>query len=140
MALRRDAFAGAAEAAAVLERLALESPSGSTVGTIGVVQVSPGAINVIPGEVELHVDIRDYDSEARVAVVEGFLSALDEIGARRGLEIAVETITTDQPAVCSPVVVEAVRARAPTWASRTSTSSAARTTTRWCSAPRSRWA
>lgn len=109
MALRRDAFAGAAEAAAVLERLALESPSGSTVGTIGVVQVSPGAINVIPGEVELHVDIRDYDGEARVAVVDGFRSALDEIAARRGLDIAVETITMDQPAVCSPVVVDAVR-------------------------------
>jgi hydantoinase/carbamoylase family amidase len=109
MALRRDAFAGAAEAAVELERLARTSPSGSTVATIGVVNVQPGAINVIPGEVELQVDVRDVDLEARTAVVDGFVGALDEIAARRGLEVAVETITLDRPAICSPVVVEAVR-------------------------------
>jgi hydantoinase/carbamoylase family amidase len=109
MALRRDAFAGAAEAAVELERLARTSPSGSTVATIGVVNVQPGAINVIPGEVELHVDVRDVDLEARTAVVESFLAALDAIAARRGLEVVVETITLDRPATCSPVVVEAVR-------------------------------
>jgi hydantoinase/carbamoylase family amidase len=109
MSLRRDAFAGAAEAAVELERLARESPSGSTVGTIGIVHVGPGAINVIPGEVELHVDIRDYDLRARVAVVDAFLAALDEIAARRGLHLSVGTITHDHPATCSPIVVDAVR-------------------------------
>jgi len=109
MSLRRDAFAGAAEAAVELERLARESPSGSTVGTVGIVHVGPGAINVIPGEVELHVDIRDYDLGARVAVVDAFLAALDEIAARRGLHLSVGTITHDRPATCSPIVVDAVR-------------------------------
>ncbi|MDX6538984.1 MAG: hypothetical protein QOI71_594 [Gaiellales bacterium] len=109
MALRRDAFAGAAEAAVELERLARDSPSGSTVGTVGIVHVGPGAINVIPGEVELHVDIRDYDLGARVVVVDAFLAALDEIVARRGLRLSVTTITHDHPATCSPIVVDAVR-------------------------------
>jgi hydantoinase/carbamoylase family amidase len=109
MSLRRDAFAGAAEAAVELERLARESPSGSTVGTVGIVHVGPGAINVIPGEVELHVDIRDYDLGARVAVVDAFLAALNEIAARRGLHLSVGTITHDHPATCSPIVVDAVR-------------------------------
>jgi hydantoinase/carbamoylase family amidase len=109
MTLRHDPFAGAAEAAVELERLACASPSGSTVATVGVVHVRPGAINVVPGEVELHVDVRDHNLEARVAVVEGFLSALDAIAERRGLEVAVETITVDTPAVCSPMVVDAVR-------------------------------
>jgi hydantoinase/carbamoylase family amidase len=109
MTLRHDPFAGAAEAAVELERLACASPSGSTVATVGVVHVRPGAINVVPGEVELHVDVRDHNLEARVAVVEAFLSALDAIAERRGLEVAVETITVDTPAVCSPMVVDAVR-------------------------------
>jgi len=109
MLLRRDAFAGAAEAAVRLERLTRESPSGSTVATVGVVHVGPGAINVIPGEVEMHVDIRDHDLPAREAVVAGFLATLEEVGVRRGLEMTVETITRDQPAVCSSTVVEAVR-------------------------------
>lgn len=109
MRLRRDAFAGAAEAAVALERLALDSPSGSTVATIGVVHARPGAINVIPGEVELHVDIRDSDADARTAVVDGFRAVLDDVAARRELTVEIETIRIDRPAVCSPVVVDAVR-------------------------------
>ena len=76
MQLRRDALAGAAEAMTALERIARASPSGTTVGTVGVMRVRPGAINVVPGEVELDVDIRDSDLAAREQVV-------DEV-ARRG--------------------------------------------------------
>lgn len=109
MSLRRDAFAGAAEAAVELERLARASASGSTVATVGVVEVGPGAINVIPGETELRVDVRDYDLPARDTVIEAFLAALETIATRRGLELSIETITKDDPAVCSPLVVDAVR-------------------------------
>ena len=65
MGLRRDALAGAAEAMVALERAARESPSGTTVGTVGVLRARPGAINVVPGEVELDVDVRDSDLAAR---------------------------------------------------------------------------
>ena len=50
MPLRRDALAGAAEAMVALERITRESPSGTTVGTVGVVRALPGAINVVPGD------------------------------------------------------------------------------------------
>ena len=50
MHLRRDALAGAAEAMVALERITRESPSGTTVGTVGVVRALPGAINVVPGD------------------------------------------------------------------------------------------
>ena len=42
MGLRRDALAGAAEAMVALERAARESPSGTTVGTVGVLRARPG--------------------------------------------------------------------------------------------------
>lgn len=109
MQLRRDAFAGAAELAVALERLARESPSGSTVATVGVVEVAPGAINVIPGSAVLQVDIRDHDLAARTAVVDEFLSLVGEVSRQRDLVITVDTITRDQPAACSPLVVDAVR-------------------------------
>src|SRR5207247_1375258 len=41
--------------------------------------------------------------------VDAFRAALEEIAARRELEVDVGTITRDDPAVCSPVVVDAVR-------------------------------
>ena len=109
MRLRQDALAGAAEIMVELERGAIASISGSTVATVGVAAVRPGAINVIPGEVELQVDIRDHDLAARTAVVDSFLEAVESIAARRGLEFDVATITRDDPAACSPLVTAATR-------------------------------
>jgi len=112
MRLRRDALAGAAEAMAALERIARESPSGTTVGTVGVVRVRPGAINVVPGEVELDVDVRDSDLAARTQVVDAVVAAARAIAARRGLELDVAPIVDDVPVACDPRIVAAVEAAA----------------------------
>jgi len=110
MTLRRDALAGAAEVMTALERLARESPSGTTVGTVGVLRARPGAINVVPGEAELDVDVRDSDLAAREAVVDGLLATAHEICERRGLELEVQPIVQDTPVVCSDEVVAAAEA------------------------------
>jgi ureidoglycolate amidohydrolase len=110
MDLRRDALAGAAEAMLVIERLAQQSPSGTTVGTVGVVRVRPGAINVVPGEVELDVDVRDSDLAAREQVVSSILTAAEAIAGRRGLEVDVAPIVEDAPVACDAAVVEAAEA------------------------------
>jgi hydantoinase/carbamoylase family amidase len=107
MRLRRDALAGAAEAMLVLERLALDSSSGATVGTVGVLRARPGAINVVPGEVELDVDVRDSDLTAREHTIDVFLAAAGQIAQRRGLELEVTPIVEDTPAPCAPLVVDA---------------------------------
>jgi hydantoinase/carbamoylase family amidase len=109
MRLRRDALAGAAEVLLELERLALASPSGSTVGTVGVLRVAPGAVNIIPGGVEMDIDVRDSDLEAREGVVDALRAKLEETASRRRLELTVSTLTRDDPAACSPAVVDAVR-------------------------------
>ncbi|HWF53694.1 MAG TPA: M20 family metallo-hydrolase [Solirubrobacteraceae bacterium] len=109
MAARRDALAGAAELVVAVERLARSSTSGSTVGTVGVIDARPGAINVIPGEVSIQVDIRDHDLAARTAVVEAFLAETRAVCERRGLTSDLRTITRDEPAACAPVVVDAAR-------------------------------
>ena len=102
MALRRDALAGAAEAMVELERLARESPSGTTVGTVGVLRVRPGAINVVPGEVELDVDVRDSDLAAREAVVDGLVAAARAIAAAARPELEVTPIVEDTPVRLRP--------------------------------------
>ena len=112
MHLRRDALAGAAEAMVALERITRESPSGTTVGTVGVVRALPGAINVVPGVVELDVDVRDTDSESRESVVAGIEAAAREIAARRRLELDLTPIVEDVPVACDPRVVEAAAAAA----------------------------
>jgi hydantoinase/carbamoylase family amidase len=110
MHLRRDALAGAAELLVELERLALASTSRTTVATVGVIGVAPGAINVVPGQARLDVDVRDSDEAAREAVVDGVVLAAREIAARRGLTVAVEPIVVDTPVPCAPEVVAAAEA------------------------------
>jgi hydantoinase/carbamoylase family amidase len=110
MGLRRDALAGAAEVISAVERLARASASGTTVGTVGVIRVRPGAINVVPGVAELDVDVRDSDAAAREAVVDGLVAAAREIAAGRGLHLEVREIVRDVPVVCAPEVVDAVAA------------------------------
>src|SRR3954469_23329059 len=109
MHLRRDALAGAAEAMVELERLARESPSGPPVATVGIIRARPGAINVVPGEVELDVDVRDSDLAAREQVVMDIVAAARAIGARRDLEVEVTPIVEDVPVTCDPGVVAAAQ-------------------------------
>jgi hydantoinase/carbamoylase family amidase len=109
MAMRRDALTAAAEIVLAVERLAKESRSGTTVGTVGVLNLMPGAVNVIPGTVTMDIDVRDSDLEARTEVTDALLETLTEVTQRRGLELSVETTTSDVPAACDPRIVTAVR-------------------------------
>jgi hydantoinase/carbamoylase family amidase len=112
MALRRDALAGAAEVMGALERAARASPSGTTVGTVGVIRARPGAINVVPGEVELDVDVRDSDHAAREQVVDAAVRGARKIAGRRGLEVEITPIVDDVPVACDPRVIDAADAAA----------------------------
>ncbi len=59
MSLRHDALCAAAEFVLAVEALAHDLPG--LVSTVGQVNVQPGAINVIPGEVTLSLDVRHQD-------------------------------------------------------------------------------
>ena len=110
MALRADALAGAAEVVLAVERLARDSPSSTTVGTVGTAEVAPGAVNVIPGEVTIDVDVRDVVLDAREAVVEAIESEIETTCARRGLAATTRQMVVDRPAACDPHIVDTVRA------------------------------
>ena len=112
MGLRRDALTGAAEVVLAVERAARGSASPTTVGTVGVVRARPGAINVVPGDVELDVDVRDSDATARAAVVEEIVAAARSVAGARGLALQVIPIVEDAPVACSAEVVAAVEAAA----------------------------
>ena len=102
MGLRRDALAGAAEAMVALERAARESASGTTVATVGVLRARPGAINVVPGEVDSTSTCATATCAARERVVDAILAAAREIAGRRDLEVEVTPIVEDVPVACDP--------------------------------------
>jgi ureidoglycolate amidohydrolase len=109
---RRDALLAAAEIALAVERAALHSGAEDTVGTTGILEVHPGAINSIPSAVRMGVDIRDTSAARRDAAVNATLEAIEAITALRNVAARVETINSDPPAACDPAILEAIRTAA----------------------------
>jgi allantoate deiminase len=108
MQLRRDALAAAAEVMAVVEEEA--SATGTSVGTIGQMSVEPGGINIIPGRVELALDLRDIDEGMRDLVEDRILKRARGLCERRGVGFETEVLQRMTPISCSETVRGAVRA------------------------------
>jgi allantoate deiminase len=96
MNLRYDALAAAADFISAVERSA-RSTSG-LVATVGAIQASPGAANVIAGETRLSLDVRHQNDKARNTAVDDFIRQAEDIAARRGLKVQWQALM-DQSAV-----------------------------------------
>jgi ureidoglycolate amidohydrolase len=105
---RHDAFLAAAEIALAVESAANATGSIDTVGTTGVCQVFPGAVNSVPSRTMLEIDVRDIDGERRDGVLARIREAADEVSTRRGVAITIEPINADPPASCAPEIVEII--------------------------------
>jgi N-carbamoyl-L-amino-acid hydrolase len=105
---RRDAFLAAAEIALALETAVKATGAIDTVGTVGVCEVFPGAINSVPSRVKIEVDVRDIDQARRDRVLAEFAAVCDVVSRRRGVSIASKALTSDPPATCEPELLEAI--------------------------------
>jgi allantoate deiminase len=101
MSLRHDALAGAAEMALALEGIARQHPEDGMVGTIGRIEATPGAVNIIPGQVAFTVDLRALTDALRLAAVARFEGEARRIAAARGLGVALELFHEVPTAVCA---------------------------------------
>jgi len=97
---RLDALAAAAEFV-----LAVEAEARATdglVATVGQLAVSPGAVNVVPGEVVLSLDVRHPDDLVRRDHLQRLLQRGQEIAKRRGLSVQLTLTDEEDSIVCSP--------------------------------------
>lgn len=97
MEYRKDALLGASEIALELERAAMEEKSFNTVGTVGVLSVLPGGMNIVPGETRLDVDIRGTNIESRQRVVDRLYQAIEQVELKRGMKATVTCLTDEKP-------------------------------------------
>ena len=107
---RRDALLAAAEIALEVERAALGTGAIDSVGTTGILNLHPGAINSIPSRAELGIDMRDIDGSRRDAMVKQVLEAIESICSRRNVQFEIEMLNADPPATSSLEILDAVRA------------------------------
>jgi allantoate deiminase len=98
MALRRDALAAAADLVLKIEAIGRAGAADGLVATVGRIEARPGAVNVIPGAVEMTLDLRAAADAPRKAALAAIEAAAAETAAARGVGIAVAP-THDQPTV-----------------------------------------
>ncbi|WP_028045336.1 allantoate amidohydrolase [Cellulomonas sp. URHE0023] len=105
---RHDALLGASEATLAVERLCRAEHH--IVGTVGRLETFPGAVNVVPGEARLTVDLRGEHDDDRDRVWADISRSIDEIAGRRGLRWNATQIH-EAPAVwCDGLLQDVVRA------------------------------
>lgn len=108
MNLRKDPLAAASAIMLVMEEEAQKA--GSTVATVGQLQLYPGGINIIPGRVEFSLDLRDIDESVRDGVEQEIMRRASRICEERGVTLAVENLQRVAPAPCAADIQEAMKA------------------------------
>ncbi len=93
MAERTDALAAASEFVLAIEAAANDLVAEgyeTAVGTVGRAVVSPNATNVVPGRVELGLDVRAIDYDAMNELVNRAEDSLSALEGERGVETALD--------------------------------------------------
>lgn len=106
MAFRRDALCGAAEVLLAVEQAAKARTNPAVVGTVGYMDYDPRSVVIIPGRVQMIVDIRSVDSAARDAVRDEIEAAARRIAARRKLDLEWRLAWAFPPTTLAPEVID----------------------------------
>ena len=114
---RRDALCAAAEMVLAIEALVKEANRSSagghdSVGTVGQLEVHPGAVNAVPSRVSFTLDLRDTALPVRDDIMQKFRARVAEISQRRGVTLTEEMSNADAPATCDPGLLALLTATA----------------------------
>ncbi|KAK9724403.1 hypothetical protein RND81_05G069900 [Saponaria officinalis] len=111
MPSRNDAGLAAAELALAVEKHVLDSGSIDTVGTVGILDLHPRAVNSIPSKAHLEIDTRDIDETRRNAVVKKIHQSAVEIAKKRNVKLSgFEIVNQDPPAAADEKIIKSMEA------------------------------
>ncbi len=97
MYLRHDGLAMAAEIILAVETEGRRHENPPVVATASTIEIRPNALNVVPGEVVLGVDVRSISASAKDEAVTHILAAAEEAGRRRDIPFTVEPMGREAP-------------------------------------------
>lgn len=103
MGARKDALLAASECILAVEAIAARNPE--AVGTVGEIDVSPGATNVIPGKVAFSVDVRAADDDVRSAMVAELIDEMNRIVAGRTVGLSISSTHDAGSVACAPWLI-----------------------------------
>ncbi|AKA81618.1 MULTISPECIES: Zn-dependent hydrolase [Pseudomonas] len=113
MHLRKDALVGAAEVVSAVNRIAHQQQPHAC-GTVGCLSLHPGSRNVIPGQVQMTIDLRHLHADKLQAMVDEVRGVIETTAARHGLTFELTPTADFPPLDFHPTCVNAVREAAST--------------------------
>ena len=105
---RRDALLAGAEIALAVENIVTTSGSRDTVGTTGIFKIEPGAVNSVPCQAYLEIDLRDTNLITRDASLKRIEFEARRICRRRRISLELERLNQDPPAICDATLVKTI--------------------------------
>ncbi|MDC3413439.1 Zn-dependent hydrolase [Terrihalobacillus insolitus] len=106
MQLRKDPLVAAAEIMQDIEEQSKKYKN--AVATVGKISVKPAGVNVIPGEVEFTLDLRDIDEAVRDTIEKTIVTNANKICSKRKVELEVTTLQRVAPVPCSPEIRQVI--------------------------------
>jgi len=108
---RRNALLAAAKLIEVVQEVVTRDP-GRQVGTVGRLEVSPNARNVVPGLVKHSIELRDLSSEKIARLGDEIQKRAQEIARETKTEIVMTKIEHDEAAMATPEIQSQIEAAA----------------------------
>ncbi len=109
MHLRKDALVAASQIVLAVNNLATQIP-GDAVATVGFFNVSPNATNIVPGKVDLSIDLRDLSQTHLDHLVTKLEQHLSEIAAATQTEIVMTQTLQVSPTLAAEQIQDAIAA------------------------------
>jgi N-carbamoyl-L-amino-acid hydrolase len=109
MLLRRDALYAASLLVAAVHDVTLEVP-GDQVATVGYLTVQPNAANIVPGQVDLTIDMRDLSLETLQYMLDILDTRIEGITATTQTQIEMECQHKVDPTLASPTIQSTIAA------------------------------
>lgn len=106
MQMRCDALVAASQVVLAVNQIA--NTPGQQVATVGKMEVSPNAANVVPGWVEMSLDIRDLSSLHIDGLLQQLRRHLEEIAVATNTQIRLNPCLHNEPALAEPYIQNAI--------------------------------
>ncbi|MCG9889860.1 MAG: Zn-dependent hydrolase [Thermosynechococcaceae cyanobacterium MS004] len=104
---RRDALVAAAQIVLAVNSLGVDIP-GEQVATVGSLNVSPNAVNIVPGAVELTIDLRDLSQAHLEALIQKMKQDFEAIATATQTEITIRPVLHVLPTLCAPAIMDTI--------------------------------
>jgi N-carbamoyl-L-amino-acid hydrolase len=103
MNMRQDALVAAAQIVLAVQQIAHQMPS-QPVATVGYLTVSPNAVNIVPGLVELAVDMRDLSKDCLDDMRKQLKQAVEAIATATHTTIQITPLLSVEPTPATPQI------------------------------------